>query len=103
MGSQLPSYPLLHWKADLRPKHRSSTLQATPSSILHLDDVIELPRSIEGGLLRTVDAEGAPPPFPWDGLNPHAFLTRWGLRAEVEVVGAVRVRLWLVQEGTVSL
>ncbi len=65
--------------------------------LFHLLYIIEFPRAVEGRRLRAIDAEGGPPPFARDGLDPHTFFARRSLWAEVEIVGAVCVCLWFFQ------
>jgi len=43
--------------------------------LLHLDDVVEFPRAVEGRRCRTIDAETGPPPFArrslWAEVDVH--------------------------------
>ena len=79
------------------PKSKKSKVCFRPIAVialvrlLHLDDVVEFPSAVEGRRCRTINAEGPPPSFARDGLDPHAFSARRSLRAEVEIVGAICV------------
>src|SRR5215831_14293590 len=62
-----------------------SQVTPTDSELVDPFEVARLPASVEGGLLRSVDAEVSEPAFAGDRLDPLAFLARRSGRTKEQI------------------